>query len=240
MQIRWTQPGDASGFNEAVARAGLSPTPAQISFYLDSPVVGTFVALEDGRIVGTGCCTAYLGGTGWIGLISVLPEFRGRGLGTALTKWGIEALRDQGVQSFVLTATADGRPLYERLGFSGDSDYLVMKGTGLGHPPRAEQAKRIAGEFVGALAGQATSVKAEHMMMSENGRPQPTWVVTFDGVARPPAGPAGQKAPPLGTKAYQQTTVFVDSGTGEIWRAVEQSYADVVSTGSAERVNHAR
>ncbi len=136
MLIRWTRPGEKDSYTACIETAGMSQTPAQVAFYLENVLIGTYVAEDDGRIVGTGSCIAYAGGTGWIGLITVLPEFRGKGLGRALTEWGIGALREKVTKTVVLAASAMGRPIYEKLGFEVVGEYLTMAGHGLTHPPR--------------------------------------------------------------------------------------------------------
>jgi hypothetical protein len=115
-----------------------------------------------------------------------------------------------------------------------------------------EQAKEIAAKELGDLASQASDVRIEHLMVPGNvpiapsrpgedptdpkpqyGKPRATWVVTFDGVARPafrPALPPGQKLSPPSQdeqdeKVYLQTVVFVDSDTGEVWQTVGQGKA---------------
>jgi GNAT superfamily N-acetyltransferase len=84
-----------------------------------------FVAIEDGRIVGTagalftdGYPTAIHGiRNGYIFGVYVYPEQRGKGLARALTNASVEFLRAGDPWAIRLHASHAGRPIYEQLGF---------------------------------------------------------------------------------------------------------------------------
>ena len=90
------------------------------------------VADVDGEIVGTGVGTVS-GTAGWIGSIFVAPDQRGHGLGVAITQAVIDRLDAAGCRTLVLVATADGRRLYERMGFEVQTHYRILQAVGL--PP---------------------------------------------------------------------------------------------------------
>lgn len=48
--------------------------------------------------------------------LAIDPAFQRRGIGTLLTKWGVERAREEGC-CVTLDASAAGKPMYERLGF---------------------------------------------------------------------------------------------------------------------------
>jgi GNAT superfamily N-acetyltransferase len=85
------------------------------------------VAVADGRIVGTGVGAVH-GSVGWIGVVFVVPEFRCRGLGRAITEAVCNGLEGAGCRSLVLVATEMGRPVYDRLGFREQSLYHMFSG----------------------------------------------------------------------------------------------------------------
>jgi GNAT superfamily N-acetyltransferase len=96
------------------------------SQYFDRPYFYPIVAKQDGNIVG--CAQGLLNGnTGWLGNIIVLPEFRGQGIGTALTARLIDVLKSKGCRSQLLIATAMGEPIYRRLGFERVAEYIFFK-----------------------------------------------------------------------------------------------------------------
>jgi GNAT superfamily N-acetyltransferase len=87
---------------------------------------GLFVVEEDDRVVGTGCCIAYVeGGFGWIGLVATAPTHQRRGIATTITEHLSGVLAEHGCAS-VLDASAAGAPVYERMGFDDHGLTTVM------------------------------------------------------------------------------------------------------------------
>lgn len=68
--------------------------------------------------------------SGWIGNLIVRKEWRGQGLGSALLDRALEVLDEAGVQTVWLTASASGRPLYERRGFTAIDTVNRWQGAG--------------------------------------------------------------------------------------------------------------
>ncbi len=89
---------------------------------------GCFVASMDGEDVGIVGSIGY-GEVGYLGNLIVQPEYRGRGIGAILMKEAMQHLLDSGVKSIRLDAVPKALPLYERLGFKGES--LSLRFTGL-------------------------------------------------------------------------------------------------------------
>ncbi len=75
---------------------------------------GSFVAHDAGRVVGTAIGLDYVH-CGWVAMMLVAPEYRGRGLGARLLEAAMAAIPPQ--VPIRLDATPLGRPLYERHGF---------------------------------------------------------------------------------------------------------------------------
>jgi len=65
------------------------------------------------------------GGIASIDAIATSPEFRGRGLGYAITVALLELARERGYSIAVLEASDMGFPIYERIGFSTFCEYLI-------------------------------------------------------------------------------------------------------------------
>lgn len=78
---------------------------------------GCFAATYDGQLAGTVTTTRYGRELGWIGMMLVHPEFRRRGIATALMEQSINYLRQHGVRCIKLDATPVGQAVYEELGF---------------------------------------------------------------------------------------------------------------------------
>ena len=76
---------------------------------------GSFVALDAGRVIATAIGIDYRH-CGWIAMMLVAPEYRGRGLGAQLLESAMAAIPAD--LPLRLDATPLGRPLYERHGFA--------------------------------------------------------------------------------------------------------------------------
>jgi GNAT superfamily N-acetyltransferase len=113
-----------------VERGDFGDRRAFFDFAVRHPACDPIVALANGAIVGTGIGTRN-GEAGWVGVIYVVPERRGQGLGRALSEVVCDRLEDRGCRTLVLVATSAGRPVYERLGFHVTTRYHIMEATGL-------------------------------------------------------------------------------------------------------------
>ena len=134
-RLRPMTPSDVDAATELILGNDWGVRREWLEFATTQPACTPLVAEADGRIVATGVGTAN-GPVGWIGTIFIAPDRRGRGLGRALTQAIIDRLEGQGCRSFALVATAEGRRLYERMGFELQSRYHVLQAIGL--PPATE------------------------------------------------------------------------------------------------------
>jgi ribosomal protein S18 acetylase RimI-like enzyme len=92
------------------------------------------VAERDGRVIGTGLRWRWGPRHATIGLVVVAPACQGRRIGHRLMTALLQGLEDCSV---LLHATADGRGLYERLGFVRIGEIRQHQGTALPTPPVA-------------------------------------------------------------------------------------------------------
>lgn len=74
-----------------------------------------WVAEVDGRVVGCSCLEIYSPKIAELRSLAVLPEFRGRGLGAALTEAAVEHARQRGIPQ-VLVVTSN-REFFEQRNF---------------------------------------------------------------------------------------------------------------------------
>jgi GNAT superfamily N-acetyltransferase len=107
-----------------------------LAFATGQAACAPMVADVDGAIVGTGVGTLN-GSVGWIGTIFLSPEWRGEGIGRAITQSIIDRLESSGARTFVLVATADGRRLYSKMGFEVQTRYRILEAPGLGSGDRS-------------------------------------------------------------------------------------------------------
>ena len=122
----------------------------------------SFVAVEDGRLVGTVRLWHVTAGPGrqalLLGPLAVAPEAQGRGIGVALMTHALKAARRSGAAAVILVGDA---PYYGRFGFSAE------KTAALWMPGPYEQSRLLAVEFTaGALDGA-------HGLVGASGKPEP-------------------------------------------------------------------
>jgi ribosomal protein S18 acetylase RimI-like enzyme len=95
-----------------------------VTAHVDQSDVTTFVAEDGGRVVGYAAAQIRReeppSDVGVVSYNAVDPEYRGRGIGTALTRHVVDYLKQQGARVlavWTLEADEPARRLYERLGF---------------------------------------------------------------------------------------------------------------------------
>ncbi|WP_298267746.1 GNAT family N-acetyltransferase [Geobacter sp.] len=101
----------------------------EFDFLLGAFPGGCFTLTEGDDAVAFVTSVRY-GESGWIGNLIVDNARRGRGYGTLLMQRAIDALLDAGAKTIWLTASAAGRPIYERMGFREVDRVLRWRGTG--------------------------------------------------------------------------------------------------------------
>lgn len=115
------------------------------------------VALADGRVVGTALATPF-GAVAMANMIIVDAAMRGRGLGRRLMT---QAMASVEVPEWRLTATDDGLPLYQKLGFVATGRVLQHQGTPFPQtqPDGVEWADAVDLEAIATLDRQATGAE---------------------------------------------------------------------------------
>jgi len=118
--VRPATADDIKEMSRVIERAGLSSfRPEILEFNLASSSTQMFVGCRDGQVVGVAGC-AHFGRTGWLGNVAVDDDFRGQGLGRAISRTAVDCLDQAGVETVPLTATERGKPIYERMGFADE------------------------------------------------------------------------------------------------------------------------
>ncbi len=116
MQIDRFRHEDIEPFLALAASEGWVCDRWEFEFLLAQFPSGCLTARWEGKLVG--CVTSIKYDTsGWIGNLIVSREYRGQGVGSALMERALEALDKAGAATVWLTASKQGKPIYERLGF---------------------------------------------------------------------------------------------------------------------------
>jgi GNAT superfamily N-acetyltransferase len=137
-----------------------------------------FVAELHGELVGVSSCVAF-GDSGWIGGVAVVPEARGRGIGSELTRSALRWL--SGTRTVQLLSTPKALPLYQRLGFVDEGQYVVLRAPLSLEPidhPTLRAATEAHTETIIALDRAATGEDRSRLVLA---RPWTAFVFERDG-----------------------------------------------------------
>lgn len=127
IDIREMTAGDLEFCLEMFRITGWGNTADDVRRMLSYEPGGCFVASLEGEDLGMVGSIRY-GEVGYLGNLIVQPGHRGRGIGAALMTEAMEHLLDSGVKSIRLDSVPKAIPLYQRLGFTGESPSLRFTG----------------------------------------------------------------------------------------------------------------
>ncbi|MDP2699841.1 GNAT family N-acetyltransferase [Thalassospira sp.] len=83
------------------------------------------VALQDGKVIGTAMATKFGNDAATINMVIVDQSLRGQGIGRVLMNAALDRTRSRECR---LVATAEGLPLYQKLGFVVTGDIVQLQG----------------------------------------------------------------------------------------------------------------
>ena len=126
-------PADIVPFLALACQEGWICDRWEFEFHLETFPQGCFVARCNDEPVGFITALRH-DHSGWIGNLLVREDLRGCGIGRALMQESLAALRGAGVMTVWLTASSDGKPLYEKLGFVTIDIVQRWRGTGAVDP----------------------------------------------------------------------------------------------------------
>jgi GNAT superfamily N-acetyltransferase len=96
------------------------------NFYTNAAFCFPIKVIIDQKIVGIGT-TIIHHDIAWLGHIIVHPDFRNKGIGSGITQQLVDSLQTRHCNTIYLIATDLGAPVYEKLGFETDTEYLFFK-----------------------------------------------------------------------------------------------------------------
>ncbi|MDQ7797693.1 MAG: GNAT family N-acetyltransferase [Candidatus Edwardsbacteria bacterium] len=95
-------------------------------FYLESPFCFPVKTSVNEKIAGIGAAII-LEGTAWLAHIIVSSENRKQGIGSEITSHLLDLTREQGCKTASLIATELGRPVYQKIGFADQEEYVFYE-----------------------------------------------------------------------------------------------------------------
>jgi len=144
--IRLLRESDIAACMRLKQAAGWNQTEQDWANVMALEPEGCWLWDEDGQVVATTTAVCYGAELAWIGMVLVLPEFRGRGLARRLMEHALTWLDARRVQQVKLDATDMGRPLYASLGFR-DERAIERWGIAWDRPARFRPASLPAAEM---------------------------------------------------------------------------------------------
>jgi len=94
-------------------------------FYLASPACNPIKMIIGDKIAGIGTTIRHYD-TAWLAHIIVRPEYRGKGIGKAITQKLIDSIDKRQFKTIYLIATDLGFPVYQKLGFKEETGYAHL------------------------------------------------------------------------------------------------------------------
>ncbi|MFA5833347.1 MAG: GNAT family N-acetyltransferase [Bacteroidota bacterium] len=110
---------------------GWSDIIPHFDFYTSSPFCFPIKVTIDDTIVGIGT-TIIHHDVAWLAHIIVHKEYRKRGIGQFITEALVEDAKSKNCETIYLLATDLGAPVYEKVGFETETEYLFFKEIKLG------------------------------------------------------------------------------------------------------------
>lgn len=104
-----------------------------IEFYTTSNFCFPIKVIANDKIVGIGT-TIIHNDVAWLAHIIVHPEHRNQGIGKLITATLVESLKAKNCHTIYLIATDLGEPVYKKVGFETETEYLFFKDVNIMEP----------------------------------------------------------------------------------------------------------
>jgi GNAT superfamily N-acetyltransferase len=139
IEVRTLQPADLPEALRLAASEGWNQTEADWYRVQKLCPQGCFAAFDRSALVGTVTTVTHSRDLAWIGMMLVRQEYRGRGIGKRLMAASLDYCDKAGIRTIKLDATAAGRPLYERFGFTPEATIERWQGVADRDPEKTRE-----------------------------------------------------------------------------------------------------
>ncbi len=96
------------------------------NYYVNSSFCYTIKAVLNKKLVGIGATIIHQD-VAWLAHIIVLPQYRNKGIGQAITQSLMDSLVSKKCETIYLIATELGAPVYEKIGFQTETEYIFFE-----------------------------------------------------------------------------------------------------------------
>ncbi len=125
MNIRLMKKEESVQLQQMAQLVGWNQSVADCALLTESPWSTMICMEEDNKIVGTAGCCIYENAMGFINMVTVHPDYRLRGIASAMIRYLLENIP---VKCFRLHATPAGSCVYSKLGFNTTRSMSYMVG----------------------------------------------------------------------------------------------------------------
>lgn len=127
---------DLSGLT-ALQPVGWSDIVPHFRWYIDDAFCHPIKVMVSNQIAGVGATIVH-GDVAWLGHIIVCEAYRRQGIGEQITKYLMSSARLHGCETIRLIASDLGVPVYEKLGFETETEYLFFKDLQVANLPESQ------------------------------------------------------------------------------------------------------
>lgn len=119
--LRVMEPADIAGAMELSVAAGWNQTIDDWRFLIEDEQNICIAAVDNNKVIGTTVVLDYEGKLGWVGMVLVHTDHRGKGISRRMLQYVIEQYNP----ALKLDATALGEPVYRKFGF--ENEYSITR-----------------------------------------------------------------------------------------------------------------
>ncbi|MBX3240617.1 MAG: GNAT family N-acetyltransferase [Chitinophagaceae bacterium] len=119
--LRVMEPADIAGAMELSVAAGWNQTTDDWRFLIEDEQNICIAAVDNNKVIGTTVVLDYEGKLGWVGMVLVHTDHRGKGISRRLLQY----VTEQYNPALKLDATALGEPVYRKFGF--ENEYSITR-----------------------------------------------------------------------------------------------------------------
>ncbi len=213
------------------SEAGWNQTEADWRMLIDLASQGCLAIEVDGVLAATATLLRYEKRLAWIGMVLTRRSYQGRGFARRLLTEALTLADQAGIETLKLDATAQGRPLYEKLGFRHEQVVERWEGpTGdLDAKQESISPTPAAGDWVRADGCAFGADRSKLLASLAQGNPPlvlgSSYLLTRPGRMRQYLGPCVAESPAV-ARALIQHALHSPSSGGWYWDlAVENSNA---------------
>lgn len=126
MKVQNLESADIDILNE-LQPSGWEDIRTYFYYYISSPSCDSIKICDGKRIAAVGTTIRHTD-TAWLAHVIVHPNFRNQGLGKKLTSELVDRAYTKNIHTIYLDATDMGFPVYQKLGFETETEYIHLEG----------------------------------------------------------------------------------------------------------------